>query len=92
MTNKIIAFVAPGEATRVKKMVYLSASTVLGALLGVIVYGIAELAQMKNAGDLSIISGVRILCIVGGALGGFFAGRVWWRKIYVEKVWARRVK
>lgn len=90
MINTIIKCVAPGEATFVKKIVYLVGATVLGVLMGVIVYGIVELAQIKNVQSQSLIFGVRIFCVVGGAIGGFCAGRVWWRKIYVEKVWARR--
>ncbi|MFA5994533.1 MAG: hypothetical protein WC823_06270 [Parcubacteria group bacterium] len=97
---KIISFLAPGEPNRSKETIYLASSTVLGALMGFIgsalveikyihaLYRSGTLAYFGNNHDLFVLLQISFLTL--GALGGFLAGRFWWRKIYVEKVWLKK--
>lgn len=88
-------FNEPGEASSSKRAVYLIASTILGILLGAIVCGFFEIKYLSLAPDpfndgytrLQILQGIILIL---GATSGFFVGKFWWRKIYVEKVWIKK--
>ncbi len=84
-----------GDANNFKRIVYLCASTLLGFLVSFVVYALVEFSQIKSGYmstetfmGLSTQEDVLFL----GSLIGFFVGRVWWRKIYIEKVWTRKKK
>ena len=92
---KLMFFNEPGEASSSKRAVYLTASTILGILLGVIVAGLVEIEYFSWSanpfGDgylwLQLFQGLLVLL---GAASGFFVGKFWWRKIYVERVLIKR--
>lgn len=88
-------FNEPGEASSWKKAIYLIASTILGILLGVIAAGLVEIRYLSLAPNsfndgyarLQILQGIILIL---GATSGFFVGKFWWRKIYVERVWIKK--
>jgi uncharacterized membrane protein YoaK (UPF0700 family) len=88
-------FNEPGEASNSKRIVYLTASTILGILLGVIAASLIEMKYLSLASNpfndgytrLQILQGIILIL---GAICGFFVGKFWWRKIYVERVWIKR--
>jgi len=93
-------FRPPGEPTKFKKVIYLIAATILGLLLSFLVHAFIEinyLHWMASRDILVSLSGgcaltlwLQIILWISGAVGGFFLGRFWWRKIYIEKVWAQK--
>jgi H+/Cl- antiporter ClcA len=95
-------FNAPGKPTQLKKAVYLSASVVLGLLLSFFAHALIEinyLHRVSSQGQVAPFYGgcalspeLQAALWVLGALGGFFLGRFWWRKIYIEKVWMKNRK
>jgi uncharacterized membrane protein YgaE (UPF0421/DUF939 family) len=95
-------FRPPEEPTNLKKAVYLVAATILGVLLSFLIHALIEinyLHWMANQDIIVSLSGgcaltpwLQIILWILGAVGGFFLGRFWWRKIYVEKVWAQKWK
>ena len=95
-------FNAPGNPSRLKKTAYLIAATILGALLSIIAHALIEMKYLRWAesqnisvpfyGGCALPPAMRILLLVLGAVGGFFLGRVWWRKVYIDKTWAKKPK
>lgn len=77
-----------------KKAVYLSSSTVLGIFLSFIAHASIEMGFLKWAqsrglvvifyGGCALPPLLQITLFLAGAAGGFFLGRIWWQKIYVE--------
>jgi hypothetical protein len=90
----------PGEPTKLKKIVYLIAATFLGLMLSFIAHAFIEMGYLSwaekkgvtvaflNGCTLSPLLQVTILGV--GVIGGYLLGRLWWRKIYIEKVWIKR--
>lgn len=82
-----------------KKAVYLLASTILGALLSFIIRVFVEInylnwAQKNNYhitfyGHYALHPALQAAFWISGIIGGFFLGKFWWRKVYVEKVWRK---
>jgi hypothetical protein len=93
-------FNTPGKPTPLKKAVYLCATTFLGVMLSFITHAIIEISYLRalaRAGRLAVFYGgcalppmLQTALLVLGIFGGFFLGRFWWRKLYVERVWARK--
>jgi len=93
-------FGKPGEPTKLKRKVYLCASTILGMLLSFIAHGLIEINYLRQAesqgkivpfyGSCTLMPILQIALLVFGALGGFFLGRFWWRKLYIERVWDKK--
>lgn len=91
---------APGKATKHKKAIYLLASTFLGMLVSFIAYAFIEIKTIRfmyHQGNLAYFQSgqnawlaLEMLFLFLGALGGFLAGRFWWRKIYVERAWMKK--
>jgi len=89
-----------GEPTKIKKIIYLIASTFLGLLLSLIIHAVIEIiylnwAQGQNRivpfyRSCSLHPLIQITLLVAGIVGGFNLGRFWWRKVYVERVWAKK--
>lgn len=90
---------APANPTRVKHVLYLLACTVLGVVVSYLVHAGIEAAYLAwaDSGELTVFwyggcalhPAMQIGLVVLGALGGFFLGRFWWRKVYIERVWAK---
>jgi hypothetical protein len=93
-------FKAPGQPTKTKKTIYLIASTILGLLLSFIAHILIEINYLKWISNhklvVSFYNGCALLpafqigLFLLGAIGGFFLGRFWWRKIYIERVWEKK--
>jgi len=93
-------FKAPGKPTKLKKSVYSFASIILGLLLSFIAHIVIEINYLhwllKQGRVATFYNGcalspaLQIALLVLGAIGGFFLGRFWWRKIYVERVWEKK--
>jgi len=92
-------FNAPGNQSKAKKAVYLFLTTVLGLFLSLIVHAAIEIGYISWAlnrgrtvpfyGNCALPPVLQASLWISGGVGGFFLGRYWWRKIYVERVWAR---
>jgi hypothetical protein len=93
---------APGNPTKLKKIMYLIAATILGLLLSFIAHTVIEmtyLSLMTEQGRRVVFyHGCALLPVISytiwalGALGGFLLGRFWWRLVYIDRVWAKRIK
>jgi hypothetical protein len=93
-------FKAPSQPTKTKKIIYLIASTILGILLSFIAHIIIEINYLKGASNhnlvVSFYNGCALLPVFQialsllGAVGGFFLGRFWWHKIYIERIWEKK--
>ena len=92
-------------ATPAKKIIYVTAATVLGLLLSFIIHAIAESLYLNWAikNDAAITwhtvfnqgqCALPLLVVYGlpvlGALSGFLSGRLWWRLVYVDKFWQKK--
>lgn len=83
-----------------KKVIYLFSSTILGILLSLLAHAFIEMGYLRWAENQNLIvvfyNGcallpiLQIVLLAVGAISGFFMGRFWWQKIYVEKVWRKR--
>jgi len=95
-------FNAKLNQSRPKHLVYLIASTILGILLSFLAHAAIEtyylsLAQRLGAnviwyGGCALPPVLQIGLLLAGGLGGFYLGRFWWRKVYIERVWARKYR
>jgi hypothetical protein len=93
-------FKAPGRPTPLKKAIYLSAFIILGLLLSFIAHALIEINYLRwifNQGRVAPFYGgcalmpwLQITLFGIGATGGFFLGRFCWRKLYIERVWAKK--
>lgn len=89
-----------GSPTKFKKIVYLATSTVLGFFLSLIAHSLLEinylnwalsqgkLVKFYNGCALPVI--IQAALLIVGVIGGYFLGTFWWRKVYVERVWAQK--
>ena len=90
----------PPKPTEQKHVVYLISSTILGLLLSFMVHAAIEInylswaAQNKVSvtfyGNCALPPALQIIIWILGAIGGYYLGEFWWRKIYVERVWVNR--
>jgi H+/Cl- antiporter ClcA len=97
---KTMIFGPPGKPTKLKKVIYLISSTILGLFLSYLAHAFIEinyLNWMDNRGEAVSFYGacalwppLQIGLWLFGALGGFFLGRFWWRKLYVERFWLKK--
>lgn len=93
-------FNAPGNPTNIKRRVYLFAVIILGVLLSFIAHALIEINYLNSSfsqnkivtfyGGCALPPVFSIALLVLGAVGGFFLGRVWWRLVYVDRVWAKK--
>ena len=74
-----------------KQKFYIFSFTVLGFLMGLVIYGLGSLVLIKKgySFDSSWYLGIML---VAGIIAGFFEGRRWWRIIYVEKAYLKWTK
>ena len=95
-------FGVPGKPTKIKKIIYLFASTILGLVLSFIVHALIEINYLSWAakhgyivvsfGSCFLPPWFQAVIWILGAAGGFLMGKFWWRKLYVERVWMKRKK
>ena len=93
-------FNAPGNPSRLKRIVYLFAATSLGVLLSFVAHALIESSYLRWAESQGLIApfyggctlppALQIGLLALGAIGGFFLGRLWWRKVYIERIWAKK--
>lgn len=89
-----------GKSTQLKKFIYLSASIVLGLLLSFIAHAVIEINYLNwvlNQGQVvqfyggcALLPWLQAALWLFGLIGGFFLGRFWWRKIYIERAWLKK--
>ncbi len=96
----------PPNPTPTKKVIYLISWTVLGALLGILARILLELRYLnwiqhsnwaqENSTAIIFYNGSVLHPALGaglfiaGALLGFFLGRFFWQKIYVEQIYWKK--
>lgn len=93
-------FNAPGSPDPLKRAVYLFAATILGLLLSFIAHVLIEVNYLSFAfdrgrtvpfyGNCALSPALQIALSTLGLAGGFLLGRFWWRKIYIERAWAKK--
>jgi len=93
-------FNTPGKPTNFKRIIYLIASTILGIFLSYLAHALIEINYLSWAlergsriyfyGACALCPWLQIAFWALGAIGGFFLGRFWWRKLYIERVWLKK--
>lgn len=91
---------APGNPNWLKRTVYLSAALILGVPLSLILCSLIEIGYLRwfaissqgasFSGGGVILSAFQAGLLALGAVGGFFLGRFWWWKVYIERSWAKK--
>jgi len=76
------------------------ASTILGLMLSFFVHALIEINYLHWAESHNKVITFYYSCALPlllqislwfiGAVGGFFLGRFWWRKIYIERSWVKK--
>ncbi len=89
-----------GRPTKAKKITYLSLSVILGIILSFNLHAFVEMAYLRwvmSSGREVIFYGgcalpniVQVLIWVLGIVGGYFIGKFWWQKIYIERFWEKQ--
>jgi hypothetical protein len=95
-------FNAKLNSSRPKHVVYLIAATILGILLSLFAHAAIEALYLSLAqplgyniiwyGGCALPPVLQISLLLVGGLTGFFMGRFWWRKVYIERVWAKKYR
>jgi len=75
-----------------KRTVYILLAMFLGALLGDIIYDALEISYLNSNGTyptyarslFSLRPWLEIFFDLSGACGGYYAGKAWWKIIYIE--------
>ncbi|MFH1401735.1 MAG: hypothetical protein ABIG40_02120 [Parcubacteria group bacterium] len=90
----------PRNPSKLKRVVSLSASTILGVLLSFIAHGLIEINYLQKAesqgqivpfyGGCTLKPWLQIALFLIGAIGGFLLGLFWWQKVYVERFLAKK--
>jgi len=91
-----------GQPTEFKKNLYLIASVVLGLLLSFNLHALVEIiylnwleSQGRVAyfyGSCALLPPIQIFISLLGLIGGYYLGKYWWRKVYLERFWEKRQK
>jgi hypothetical protein len=82
----------------IKKTIYILLTVVLGLILSFILHAVIEVCYIKHLLGRGILpepsslthqcylpSALQIILLLAGLLGGYFLGRFWWRKVYIER-------
>jgi hypothetical protein len=95
------------KPTPTKHIIYLIASTILGILLSLLAHALIENSYLDKAikngtdvvwysilghGQCALPPVVQIGLLLVGAVGGFLIGRIWWRLVYIDRVWSKDKK
>jgi hypothetical protein len=89
-----------GKPSKTKRVIYLIAATIMGILLSVIAHAFIEMGYLLWAESqkmavpfycgCALPPFLQSMLLALGIIGGFLIGRVWYRKIYVDRIWARK--
>ena len=89
-----------GQPTQLKKVVYIFAWVVLGLLLSLLLHAYIEVKyihwllshgkEVQFYGNCTLSPALQIAILLLGVVGGFFLGRFFWKKIYVDRAWAKK--
>lgn len=95
-------FNTPKNPSKLKRVIYLSSATILGIILSFIAHALIEIGYLRWAerqnltvpfyNGCALLPVLQIALLVSGIIGGFFLGRFWWRKIYIERIRAKKLK
>ncbi len=87
-------FNAPGNPSRLKRVIYLSGATILGVILSFIAHAFIEIGYLRWAESHSLavsfyngcalLPTLQIALLVFGAIGGFLIGQKWWHIVYID--------
>ena len=90
----------PGKPTKSKRTLYLLASIILGLLLSVLAHALIEINYIAWAlkhnyivrfyGSCALPPLLQIMLIVDGVAGGFWLGQIWWKKVYIQRIWSKK--
>ncbi len=93
-------FNAPGNPSKLKQAVYLMTATILGVLLSFLVHAFVEIKYLNWLESQNLTVTFYYGCalppifsgglLLAGAVGGLMLGRLWWRLVYVDRVWAKK--
>lgn len=90
----------PPVATSTKKVIYLILCIILGILLSFLLHAFMEFKYLEWAmnnnhtivwyGGCALHPALKIGLLLAGIIGGFFLGKFWWRKVYIEQYWYKK--
>ena len=90
------------KPTKLKRVVYLISTTVLGVLLSVIAHVLIEINYLQWAvsqgrfirfyNGCALPPSLQLALLLVGVAGGFALGKFWWQKLYIERVWRKKSK
>lgn len=88
------------KPTRMKQIIYLVDWVILGIFLSFIFHALIEIWYLdwalkqgmfiKFYGNCALPPVLQAGIFIVGVLGGFFLGRFWWRKIYINHAYQKR--
>jgi hypothetical protein len=86
--------------TKTKKIIYLISWVVLGVLLSFLAHAFIEFKYLSWAdennrvvvwyGGCALHPVLRVGLFMAGVLFGFWQGKFWWQKIYIERYWEKK--
>ena len=79
---------APPNPSRLKHIAYLIVAATIGFLISLL----ASIGIVLLRGHHLLPFAAQIIILAAGPLVGFAVGRLWWRKVYIERTWAERVR
>lgn len=98
--------IPPGPQPAWKRPLYLGLTTLLGVMVSYVLHAVVEVWYLSAAetrgwdvrwtkhlglGLCALPVAAQYGLLATGLIGGFLMGRVWWRWVYVERRWGRRV-
>ena len=87
--------------TKTKKIIYIISWMVLGILLSFLIHAFIEFKYLSWAGEnnrviiwyggCALHPVLRVGLFITGVLFGFWQGKFWWQKIYIERYWEKKL-
>jgi succinate dehydrogenase/fumarate reductase cytochrome b subunit len=81
-----------------KKTIYIILVIILGLILSFIFHAVIEIFYINHLLEKGIIpepsslthqcylpSSLQVILLLAGLFGGYFLGRFWWQKVYIER-------
>lgn len=92
----------PGKPTKLKKVIYLLSFIIFGLLLSLNLHALIEISYLSWLSSQSRVAQfygscalpplIRFIVWALGIIGGYFLGRFFWQKIYIERYWEKNCK